>query len=217
MLQKLPGFDELWGFVPEETRLRLLSEAFADMPGVLTGRVDMAARLDQALARLGLPEVDADAVRDVEPAGADLLRPDGRTRQGPPGCAVRGCGEPGRAILDCDEPRHALRDPRHRRLAGRSSQAKHLIAEHWTVPPQVLPDVAARRRGRPPRKSQPDNHDGATFPTHNPQRLHQATSTNEPLDKPIPHRESAEDLRDPAGPGLLLLRVVQPEQVLVAG
>lgn len=65
VLQKLPGFDELWGFVPEETRLRLLSEAFADMPGVLTGRVDMAARLDRVLAQLGLSDVDAEAVHDT--------------------------------------------------------------------------------------------------------------------------------------------------------
>ena len=36
-------------------------------------------------------------------------------------------------------------------------EAKAIIAEHWTVPPEVRPAAAARRRGRPPRQSEPDS------------------------------------------------------------
>ena len=63
VLQKLPGFDELWRFLPEETRLAVLADTFADMSEVLTGRIDMAARLDEVLARHALSVDDTAAVR----------------------------------------------------------------------------------------------------------------------------------------------------------
>ena len=63
VLQRLPGFDDLWGFLAEDVRLALLADTFADMPGVLTGRVDMDRRLDRVLVEHGLDADDAAAVR----------------------------------------------------------------------------------------------------------------------------------------------------------
>lgn len=57
VLQVLPGFDELWSsFLDEETRARLIEDLFADLPEVLTGRVDMEARVEQVVVRHGLAE-----------------------------------------------------------------------------------------------------------------------------------------------------------------
>lgn len=64
VLQVLPGFEELWRFLPAERRQLLLADTFgSDMPDVLTGRVDMAERVERLLAEHRLSEADADAVR----------------------------------------------------------------------------------------------------------------------------------------------------------
>jgi putative hydrolase of the HAD superfamily len=64
VLQVLPGFDELWRFLSEETRARLLADTFgSDMPDVLSGRVDMGERVDRLLLEHGLSPEDGDAVR----------------------------------------------------------------------------------------------------------------------------------------------------------
>jgi putative hydrolase of the HAD superfamily len=57
VLQVLPPFDTMWTFLPEETRQELLAETFgSDFHDVLTGRVDMARRVDDTVERLGLRE-----------------------------------------------------------------------------------------------------------------------------------------------------------------
>lgn len=64
VLQVLPGFEELWRFLPEDVRVPLLADTFgSDMPDVLSGRVDMAARVERLLVEHGLSPADADAVR----------------------------------------------------------------------------------------------------------------------------------------------------------
>jgi putative hydrolase of the HAD superfamily len=64
VLQRLPGFDELWTFLPEETRLSLLAGTFgSDMADVLVGHIDMAARVDRQLVEHRLSDSDANAVR----------------------------------------------------------------------------------------------------------------------------------------------------------
>ncbi len=87
----------------------------------------------------------------------------------------------GMPYVICDTNGHPV-EPEH---------AKKIIAEHWTVPPEVR----ARRRskktpktrtGKAPRQSQQDSRHGATFPTHDPQPNRRARSTNEPLDTPDP-------------------------------
>jgi putative hydrolase of the HAD superfamily len=66
VLQRLPGFDELWTFLPEDLRLRLLADIFgSEMPEVLLGHIDMAERVDRALAGHRLSAADAEGVRAV--------------------------------------------------------------------------------------------------------------------------------------------------------
>jgi uncharacterized protein RhaS with RHS repeats len=45
-----------------------------------------------------------------------------------------------------------------------AQQAKAIIAERWTVPPEVRARRRSKRRGRPPRKSSKDSAHGATSP-----------------------------------------------------
>ncbi len=86
VLQRLPGFDRLWDFLPDELRLRLLADTFSDMPEVLTGQVDMGARLNVVLARHGLSAADADAVRatwsDLPPVEEARALVEGLRRRG---------------------------------------------------------------------------------------------------------------------------------------
>lgn len=70
-------------------------------------------------------------------------------------------------------------DPRE--LARSLPGGAEIIAQHWTVPPEVAPATAARRWGRPPRQPEVGSRDGATFPNNDPQRHAAATSTDEPL------------------------------------
>lgn len=64
VLQKLPGFDRLWPFLPEDVRQSMLDRVFGSgMPDVLAGRIDMSERLEQALREHDLSGNDAAAVR----------------------------------------------------------------------------------------------------------------------------------------------------------
>jgi putative hydrolase of the HAD superfamily len=63
VLQVLPGFGELWTFLDDDVRDEVLTDTFgSDMADVLTGAVDMSARIDEVLRRHGLGE-HRDAIR----------------------------------------------------------------------------------------------------------------------------------------------------------
>lgn len=76
VLQGLPPFEDLWDFLADDVREQVVAELFGDMPDVLSGAVDMAARVEDVVVRHRIGE-HADAFRatwDYFPPVADARR-----------------------------------------------------------------------------------------------------------------------------------------------